>query len=93
MRFLGEPAPHGIDQTRDLRAAGDESSVEEWCAELGALTGIEPYFRETFQTVAGLPLDTSRLSSLIGPVGRVSLKEGLKRMVSAPRPDLVKPQK
>ncbi len=68
-----------------------ESSVEEWCEELGRLTGLRPIFTETPHTISSLPVDTSRLASIVGPVDRVSLKEGLKRMVSARRPDLLTP--
>ena len=69
---------------------GAESSVEGWCAELGEITGLAPSFVETRQTVASLPIDTSRLSGLVGPIDRVSLKNGLKRMVVARRPDLLR---
>jgi len=67
------------------------SSIEDWCAELGALTGIEPQFEETSETISGLPLDTTALERLVGRVDRVSLKDGLARMVAARRPDLLRP--
>jgi UDP-glucuronate 4-epimerase len=70
---------------------GPESSVEEWCAELGTLTGIQPRFRETMHTISSLPVDTSKLTSLAGPVDRMSLKDGLERMVRTRRPDLLDP--
>jgi nucleoside-diphosphate-sugar epimerase len=70
---------------------GTESSVDQWCTELGALTGLEPRFTETPDTIASLPVDTSRLTSLIGPVDSVSLNVGLERMVRARRPGLLTP--
>ena len=71
--------------------AGAECSLEEWCAQLGALVGIEPKFEETADTIAGVPVDTARLDALAGGGRRVSLDEGLRRMVTARRPDLLKP--
>jgi UDP-glucuronate 4-epimerase len=68
---------------------GSVSSVEEWCSLLGVLTGVEPHFRETTETISSLPIDTSKLTSLIGPAEHVSLKDGLERMVRARRPDLL----
>jgi UDP-glucuronate 4-epimerase len=68
---------------------GAESSVEEWCAQLGSLTGLEPRFTETPDTVASLPVDTSRLTNLVGPVDLVTLSDGLEQMVRARRPDLL----
>ena len=68
---------------------GAESSVEEWCTQLGSLTGREPRFTETPDTVASLPVDTSRLTSLVGPVDLVRLSDGLEQMVRARRPELL----
>jgi nucleoside-diphosphate-sugar epimerase len=68
---------------------GAESSIEEWCAELGALTGLEPRFTETLQTISSLPVDTSKLAALVGGADRVKLKDGLRQMVRARRPDLL----
>jgi UDP-glucuronate 4-epimerase len=69
---------------------GAESSVEEWCAELGALTGLEPRFTETLRTISSLPVDTSKLVALVGGADRVNLKDGLGQMVRARRPDLLR---
>ena len=69
--------------------AGPESSIEEWCGQLGALVGIEPKFEETDDTIAGVPVDTSRLDALAGSERLVSLDDGLRRMVAARRPDLL----
>jgi nucleoside-diphosphate-sugar epimerase len=71
-----------------VNLGGAESSVEEWCAELGTLTGLEPIYKETRQTISSLPVETAKLTGLVGQVDRVSLKEGLKRMVETRRPDL-----
>lgn len=67
---------------------GEESSIEEWCAILGAITGIKPRFAETEKTIAGIPADLSRLANITGPLNSVSLEEGLSRMVVARCPEL-----
>jgi UDP-glucuronate 4-epimerase len=69
---------------------GTPSSIEEWCAEIGALTGLEPSFVETDQTISSVCVDTSRLVDLAGAPG-TDLADGLRRMVTARRPDLVGP--
>jgi UDP-glucuronate 4-epimerase len=69
---------------------GAESSIEEWCAELAALTGLEPRFMETLRTISSLPVDTSKLVALVGGADRVKLKDGLSQMVRAGRPDLLR---
>jgi UDP-glucuronate 4-epimerase len=72
-----------------VNLGGMESSVEAWCEELHSLTGIEPIFAQTRQTVASLPVDTSKLTDLVGSVESVNLSDGLKRMVEARKPDLL----
>ncbi|MGA7419930.1 MAG: NAD(P)-dependent oxidoreductase [Acidimicrobiales bacterium] len=69
---------------------GTPSSIEEWCAEIGALTGLEPSFVETDQTISSVCVDVSRLVDLAGAPG-TDLADGLRRMVTARRPDLVRP--
>ena len=68
---------------------GAESSIGEWCAELAALTGLEPRFTETLRTISSLPVDTSKLVALVGRADRVKLEDGLRQMVRARRPDLL----
>jgi len=77
--------------TRRLKGQlpGPESSIEEWCGQLGALVGIEPKFEETDDTIAGVPVVTARLDGLAGGERLVSLDDGLRRMVAARRPDLL----
>jgi UDP-glucuronate 4-epimerase len=69
--------------------AGPESSIEDWCGQLGALIGIEPKFEETDDTIASVPVDTTRLDALVGSQRLVPLDDGLRRMVAARRPDLL----
>ena len=70
--------------------AGSELvSIEEWCAWLSELTGLEPTFRDDERAIASLPLDTTRMHELVGPA-RVHWKEGLRRMVQARNPELLR---
>lgn len=67
---------------------GAPSSIEEWCGHIGAVTGLEPSFVETDQTISSVCVDISRLVGLAGPPG-TELVDGIRRMVAARRPDLV----
>jgi nucleoside-diphosphate-sugar epimerase len=70
--------------------AGDEPvAAQEWCAYLGELTGLEPKFQSTEQTLESLPLDVSRLEAKLG-ASRVSWRDGLRRMVEARNPELLR---
>lgn len=66
---------------------GSPSSLEEWCQILGKLTGLTPEFLETEKTIAGVPIDLTRLNEIAGPLDSVSLEEGLTRMIRSRHPD------
>lgn len=70
-------------------AGGEVVSIEDWCAWLGELTGLEPRFAETEGSIASLPLDTTRMHELVGEA-RVHWKDGIRRMVEARNPELLK---
>jgi len=72
-----------------LNWGGPPASIEEWCAYLGELTGLEAEFEETQRTVAPLPLDLTRLHQQVGEA-RVGWRDGLRRMVEARAPDLLR---
>ncbi len=67
---------------------GAPVSIEQWCSFLGELTGLEPRFQTTEQTIARLPVDLTRLHELVGEA-RVDWRDGLRRMVEARNPDLL----
>jgi nucleoside-diphosphate-sugar epimerase len=70
--------------------AGPETvSIETWCAYLGELTGLTPRFQSTEKTIASLPLDTTRMHELVGPA-KLGWREGIRRMVEARAPELLK---
>ncbi|MFQ5514983.1 MAG: NAD-dependent epimerase/dehydratase family protein [Myxococcota bacterium] len=68
---------------------GQPTSIEDWCGVLSELTGLEPRFHYTDETLASLPLDLTRLHELVGKT-TVGCQEGLRRMVKARNPELLR---
>jgi nucleoside-diphosphate-sugar epimerase len=69
---------------------GDEQvSVEQWCAWLGELTGLEPKFVESEATVGALPLDLTKMHELVGGT-EVPWKDGIRRLVASLAPELLR---
>lgn len=69
-------------------AGSEDTCIEDWCAYLVELTGLEARLTASEQALAPLPLDVSRLESRLGP-SRVPWREGLRRMVEARNPELL----
>ncbi|MHB8221204.1 MAG: hypothetical protein ACYDHU_12940 [Acidimicrobiales bacterium] len=68
---------------------GDQAvSIEEWCGYLGQLTGLEPRFRPTADTIDSGDLDLTRLHRLVGRSG-VDWRQGMRAMVEARHPELL----
>jgi hypothetical protein len=70
-------------------AGSEDTSIEAWCAHLSELTGIEAKLEPSEQTLESLPLDVSRLEAKLGP-SRVPWRDGLRRMVEARNPELLR---
>jgi nucleoside-diphosphate-sugar epimerase len=70
--------------------AGSPSSIEEWCAYLGELAGLEPKFVVTDATIGSVTTDNSKLHRLVGEA-KVGWRDGMRRMVAARHPELLKP--
>src|SRR5262245_7489780 len=66
----------GVPATIGNWAGSDDTSIEEWCAYLGELTGLEPKLAPSEKTLEPLPLDVSRLEAKLGP-SRMPWREGL----------------
>ncbi|WP_436774939.1 NAD-dependent epimerase/dehydratase family protein [Yinghuangia sp. YIM S09857] len=64
-------------------------SIEEWCTYLGELTGLQPEFEETDQTISSVALDLTRMHEVIGTTD-VHWKDGMRRMVEKFHPELLK---
>jgi nucleoside-diphosphate-sugar epimerase len=68
---------------------GEAASIEDWCAYLGELTGLEPKFETTEQAIGSLELDLARMNTLLGPT-RVGWRDGIRRLVETRNPELLK---
>lgn len=64
-------------------------SIEEWCAYLGELTGLEPSFAIDDKAFGSLWFDTGRMEELIGKT-QVDWRVGIKRMVATLCPELLR---
>ena len=64
------------------------TTIEEWCAYLGELTGLEPKFNPTEDTIGSVTLDPTKMHELVGRT-QVDWKDGIKRMVQARNPELL----
>lgn len=74
---------------RILNWGGPQSSIEEWCAILAELTGLEPRFRETDETIGSVTLDLSAMKQSVGEA-KVGIREGIRRMLEARNPELLR---
>jgi nucleoside-diphosphate-sugar epimerase len=66
----------------------EATTVEDWCRHLGELTGLEPQFKPTAETIGSVTLDMTRMHELVGKT-RVDWRDGIERMVRARNPDLL----
>ena len=65
----------------------EATSIEEWSAYLGALTGREPRFATTERTIGPVVIDVTRMHERVGKT-RVHWRDGMRRMVSARHPEI-----
>lgn len=72
--------------------AGSETvSVEEYCAFMGELVGVEPIFEYTDQAHTPLWPDVTHMHDVLGRT-KVPWREGFRRMVAARHPEIQLPQ-
>lgn len=64
-------------------------SIEDWCAHLGELTGLEPRLEPTEATIAAIIPDLSLLHGT-GFASSVDWRDGIERLVATCRPDLLR---
>ncbi|HEY6576565.1 MAG TPA: NAD(P)-dependent oxidoreductase [Mycobacterium sp.] len=64
-------------------------SLQEWCTYIGSLVGREPVFELSEQALRGGPTDVTLMRELVGGT-TVDWRDGIRRMVSAFHPELVK---
>lgn len=63
-------------------AGDDVVSIEEWCAELGRLTGLDIRTEPTTKTIASVACDTTKRRAITGPC-TVNWRDGLARLAAA----------
>ena len=66
----------------------DQVSVEEWCGYMGKLTGLEPKFDYTENTLQSVIVDTTKMHRLIGET-QLDWHDGFRRMIEARHPELL----
>ena len=64
-------------------------SIEDWCGEMGRLTGLTPAFAPTTATIASIVPDVSKLRDL-GFSTTIDWREGIRRQIATMRPELLK---
>lgn len=64
-------------------------SIEDWCEEMGRLTGLEPTFNPTTATIAAIIPDLSKLHAR-GFRTTVDWRDGIRRQIAFNRPELLK---
>lgn len=64
-------------------------SIEDWCEEMGRLTGLTPTFNPTTATIAAIIPDLSKLHAR-GFHTTIDWREGIRRQIVANRPELLK---
>jgi nucleoside-diphosphate-sugar epimerase len=68
---------------------GSESvSIEQWCAYLGELTGLEARLQASESALGSLTMDLTRMHRLLGRT-RVHWRDGIRRLVEARNPELL----
>ena len=69
--------------------AGEQTSIDEWCAYLSELTGLEAKFDVTDNTISSVTTDNTKMYELVGKP-EIDWHDGLRRMVAARHPELLK---
>ena len=66
----------------------EQASIEEWCALLSELTGVEHQIVSVPNMLQSVGMDTTRMHELIGRT-TVQWRDGFRRMVEARHPELL----
>lgn len=64
-------------------------SLEDWCEYLSELTGLEARFQVNQQALGSLSMDLTRMHQLLGRT-RVHWRDGIRRLVAALEPELLR---
>jgi UDP-glucuronate 4-epimerase len=66
----------------------EPTDIETWCTYIGELTGLEPKFNYTEDTLRSVKLDPTLMHARVGQT-QVSWRDGIKRMIEALNPELM----
>lgn len=84
--LLGAAAP----EVTTLNFGGSQRvSIEDWCAYIGELTGLEPQFKDNPQAFGSLCIDTRRMHELIGET-HVDWRDGIRSQIEKLAPEALK---
>lgn len=70
-------------------AGSQHVSIEDWCAYMGELTGLQAKFNVTGKALGNLTVDTTRMNELIGPA-EMDWKDGIRSMIEVMAPQLLR---
>jgi len=88
IRTIPELLEHaGVPATIVNWGGKDRVSVEQWCEYMGKLTGHEPNFDYTDQTLESVIPDLTKMHRLIGET-QVDWRDGIRRMLAARHPEI-----
>lgn len=91
LRMLPALLDHASVPATTVNWAGSEAvSIEQWCTYMGELTRLEPEFVPSDTALGSVVADPTRMHELIGPT-EVPWKDGIRRMVAARNPELLRP--
>ena len=65
-----------------------KASIEDWCAYIGELTGLQPTFQDNPRAFGSLSIDTEKMHKLIGPT-RVDWRDGIKSQLEQLAPEVL----
>jgi len=90
IRMLPDLLDHASVPATTVNWAGSEAvSIEDWCRYMGELTGLEPELVASDAALGSVVADPARMHALVGPT-RVPWKEGIRRLVEARNPELLR---
>lgn len=67
----------------------ETASIQDWCRYMGELTGLEPEFVAHDRALGSVVADVTRMHALVGRT-EVDWREGIRRMVQARNPELLR---
>jgi nucleoside-diphosphate-sugar epimerase len=80
----------GVPPTTLNWGGNDVVSIEEWCAYMGELVGVEPIIEPTAQTFESVTVDVTNLQRVAGRA-TVGWRDGFRRMIAERHPEALKP--